>query len=135
MFSPRVFVFASLPRSIFGRLILVYIILCYKERSRYIYLFIYLFIPSFIHKECPTGWRNGYNIQPLLYFTFCVLPAGNFHGFYRRSSANDHLARRKPQIANADDSVLWCCNSEFMATNASPGMMNISAHCRIASQS
>ena len=114
----------------------IYIYIYIYIYTVYIYIFIYLFIHSFIHKECPTGWRNGTTscVLSLLYFTFCVLPAGNLHGFDQCSSAYDHQERRTPQVVHVDDSVLLCWNSEFMTTNASPGMMNIRAHCRITIQ-
>jgi len=67
---------------------------------------------------------------PLVFYVL-RLTAANLHGFNWRSSAYDHQARRTPQVVHADDSVLWCCNSEFMVTIASPGMMNIGAKVHV----
>jgi len=90
-------------------------------------------IYSFIHSEGMFYLLAKRNILLPSPFVFYVLrlTCWEFTRDNRRSSAYDHQARRTSQM---DVSVLWCCNSEFMATNASPGMMNIRAHCRITSQ-
>ena len=128
---PVFFVFATLLRNILRCLIRVYILLCYKG---VVDIYLYLFIHPSIHSLEISDWspnRNHSYALWRLYFAFYVLTFANLHGFDRRSFTYDHQVRSTSQIVRVDDSVLWCCHSEFMATNASPGMMNIGAQVHV----